>query len=696
MDDVTAKTTPAVVMSSTPDNIASSSKQTLATKNITRIGLDQCSTCRASFCIYDSLNHISQSAKNGFIQCAAAEKGIRLACRKFFGGIDHPTPFDDSLWLLPPSGGDVLGQCFRVFGPDCTGVEKTIHIELIQLGSAGKDRLRLPAFMQYDRLPEATVGDVTYEIIRNWISACVNRNVLPGIKGLLPFEHSRCDKNDFKPLPKRVLSLQDKKVRLVEVDEGDWGKYACLSYCWGSAKFLRTSTSNLQQHKKGISMQDMPRLFSDVVEVCFKLSIPYLWIDALCIIQDSDTDWAEQASKMAEIYGNSFITIAATAAQDPRSSLFERDPPPTEFFTIPHETHHDFVFTARTAMKHPRRGEDRGASSYLLQRRGWVLQEDCLPPRTLHFLSGEVALACCAGMMCECSDAIFRWKDTWKEDEARVNCTSPKIFPANRSPGGRTEIDIIQSWHSIVSMYTSTSLTRESDKLPALSGLAKAMLGNERKDEYFAGLWKSSLKYDLLWRLSSSAVLKPKPYRAPSWSWASVDGTVIFERTFHYEPSDRSCKILEIRCTASTMDEFGQVRDGNLLLEGKLLRGTLEHEPSANRLYTEYKWRDPEWKPSCNTAWVRHNGTSFSFDMDHSLSEYGISEGTELELLCLCDCGRDAQSRVLLLGLVLYQRTGHDQYRERVGIWSASFEQGEEALLWEVFGKPNRQRVEIR
>lgn len=696
MDDIIAKATPAVVVTASLGNIQTSSEQTSTAEIIT---LRLCSNCEKGFHRHHYFEDVVKAAKKGCVQCIAAAKGIRLAFSENYRGIYDPAPLDGSLKLDSLYSRRTIGSYLRVssYKPDSRIKEKTI--ELVQLCTSGKEQFRLPAFVQYERLPEAVASGVTFEIIRNWIKACVNRNVLPGIKGLLPFGHSRCDKNESTQLPKRVLDLQNEKVRLVEAKEGVLGKYACLSYCWGSAEFLRTLTSNFERHKKEISLEDMPLLFCDAVEVCRQLSIPYLWVDALCIIQDRDTDWAEQASKMAEIYGNSFLTIAATAAQDPRSSLLKRDPPSTEFYTIPHESHHSFKLAVRAAMEHPKRGQDRGASSYPLQRRGWVLQEDCLPPRTLHFLSGEVALVCCAGMMCECSNTdAASGDDTWEEACARFNCTSPKIFPEKRSPDGRTHVDTIQSWHSIVAMYTSTNLTRASDKLPALSGLAKAMLGDKRKDEYFAGLWKSNLKYDLLWSLSlfSSPVRKPRCYRAPSWSWASVDGSVVFQEYMEHESLVLACKVLETRCEASTIDEFGQVRDGKLVLMGKLLRGALEYEPSADRRWDDAELGRPDEELIPNEAWVKYEGVSFSFRMDHTLSEYGMNEGTELELFWLCDAGSKHLHLNDIYGLVLYQKPGYGRFRERVGLWAIDTRRRGQAFLREAFQKSSPQRVEIR
>jgi hypothetical protein len=104
--------------------------------------------------------------------------------------------------------------------------------------------------------------------------------------------------------------------------------YACLSHCWGSgADIVKTLQDNFQTHSTvGVEIDALPATFRDAVEICRKLHITFLWIDSLCIVQDIDDDWRRQAASMADIYENSHITIAASAAKSPTEGCFrERD-----------------------------------------------------------------------------------------------------------------------------------------------------------------------------------------------------------------------------------------------------------------------------------------------------------------------------------------------------------------------------------
>jgi len=87
------------------------------------------------------------------------------------------------------------------------------------------------------------------------------------------------------------------------------GVYTTLSWCWGSTKPLTTTKGTLKARTEKMPMNSLPKTFQDAVVITRSLGIQYLWIDALCIIQDCEEDWKIQSSEMARIYKNSFLTI---------------------------------------------------------------------------------------------------------------------------------------------------------------------------------------------------------------------------------------------------------------------------------------------------------------------------------------------------------------------------------------------------
>jgi hypothetical protein len=123
----------------------------------------------------------------------------------------------------------------------------------------------------------------------------------------------------------RFLEIKKNTVLLTtRTDMALSAGYACLSHCWGSgADIVKTLGDNLQTHlSEGIRIDVLPATFKDAVEICRRLHIAFLWIDSLCIIQDNEDDWRMQAASMADIYENSRITIAASAAKDSTEGCF--------------------------------------------------------------------------------------------------------------------------------------------------------------------------------------------------------------------------------------------------------------------------------------------------------------------------------------------------------------------------------------
>lgn len=117
-------------------------------------------------------------------------------------------------------------------------------------------------------------------------------------------EHAECTEGEESVLPTRILDIgaQPKDhVRLVE-SNGLRGRYVTLSHCWGSSRPLVTDSTTYTSHLEGISFPSLPSTYQDAVTVTRALGHRYLWIDSLCIIQDSKADWETQCVRMDSIY----------------------------------------------------------------------------------------------------------------------------------------------------------------------------------------------------------------------------------------------------------------------------------------------------------------------------------------------------------------------------------------------------------
>lgn len=117
--------------------------------------------------------------------------------------------------------------------------------------------------------------------------------------------------------PKRLLDVGRATLPIHLIDtQGKTFQYAALSHCWGSGPRLTTTKSNWAKLAVNISFETLPPLFQDAIVITRQLGLRYIWIDSLCIIQDSLRDWETESSKMGSIYQNSYITIAATNSGD--------------------------------------------------------------------------------------------------------------------------------------------------------------------------------------------------------------------------------------------------------------------------------------------------------------------------------------------------------------------------------------------
>jgi hypothetical protein len=368
------------------------------------------------------------------------------------------------------------------------------------------------------------------------------------------------------PLPSRVLDIGGTMSDTVVLCEtiGKRAQYICLSYCWGGSEFIRSTTATIKAHMQGIAIKDLPRTFQDLVKMARIFKIQYVWIDSLCIIQDNREDWEKEAGRMAEIYRNSFLTIAATGAQNPHEGLFST-------------RKQDMIKTVRIQRTRHRENMSRSASAdFPLMKRAWAFQERYLPSRLLQFGPDEVSWECLEGSTCECGSST-RERMYFKKRDFFANCISAEM-------GLYEEPKVESLWRTIVILYSNLELTKSSDKLPALAGLAEYMR-SPRNDEYLAGLWKRSLVSDLLWyretlgyRNGSGSI--EQVWNAPTWSWASIDGPVMYpvRLLFGGAPSTQRstkpfCEIIDAKCTTSGPSRTGQIVSGHIRLSLLIIKG---------------------------------------------------------------------------------------------------------------------------
>ncbi|KAL8419318.1 hypothetical protein RB594_002514 [Gaeumannomyces avenae] len=319
-------------------------------------------------------------------------------------------------------------------------------------------------------------------------------------------------------------------------------KYATLSYCWGSsseaASQLTTTRETFTQRSNGIPLNTMPNVVQDAIAVCHAIGIRYLWVDALCILQDDREDWARESELMGKVYAHSYLTVCAANSNSCRQPFLQRVHASSKFLafrseTYPHLDSKRMLFQGRLHKGEVggRWGNIPGFLDSKWFDRGWVLQERLLPLRCLVFKDQ---------LFINCNDRIISGAGGNVDDNVQGEMTitgvidkTKRILEHHRRPVWLAA----RFWDDIVMNSTSLELTNPNDRLPSLAGLAQ-QFGAAMEflpSDYLAGLWMPFLPTSLLWlRLSRKyrsiaerleALRSPRSSGAASWSPLSLDGT---------------------------------------------------------------------------------------------------------------------------------------------------------------------------
>jgi hypothetical protein len=332
-------------------------------------------------------------------------------------------------------------------------------------------------------------------------------------------EHESCFRDNSTLLPKRVVDISNNdRYCLVECPISTVGTYAALSYSWGERGFAMATSNNYEELKHGFDSAILPTAFQDAAAMTRSLNIQYLWIDTLCIIQDSRSDWEEQAAMMGEVFESAAITIAASSSLNPYHSLFEMRDCMYEEIELMNETRgglFDVAFKARRKINrgiHAKTG--RSTHKDPLETRAWGLQERMLSRRLIAFTGAELQWTCRTLRSCECHQRTYP--------------AQPPFAKCNGAPSAEILAKNSKIWSRIIEEYSSRELRFPSDRLPALSGLARKF-GATNSLTYNAGGWNETLLYDLVWQRDVESARVSDSWISPSYSWASAPGAVNFD-----------------------------------------------------------------------------------------------------------------------------------------------------------------------
>lgn len=333
-------------------------------------------------------------------------------------------------------------------------------------------------------------------------------------------------------VPTRLLRLsgsgESLKVNLHTTSDSDRAlDYCCLSHCWGGSKTLLLTKSSSAELKKDIPIADIPKSYLDAIHITQSLGVSYLWIDSLCILQDSEEDWTEEAAAMARIYTNSYCTIAAAEADDCHEGCYAtRNPLEFAPCRIAGTDKDDSLYAH---WRHSPAGsiEDLERTSTLFTR-AWIFQERMLSPRVLYFGKEGIAFNYRRIFASETDmdSQAYPLQLTGRYHHALWdNPRSSLEWVRHQDWGYLDTTELHDIWFEIVTQYSTLQMAKPEDKLVALSGVAQ-VIANAGPHRYLGGLWQESLILDMLWYVHSEHQPRPAAFRAPSWSWASVEGRI--------------------------------------------------------------------------------------------------------------------------------------------------------------------------
>jgi hypothetical protein len=403
------------------------------------------------------------------------------------------------------------------------------------------------------RVTEPTSSsDTSFKTIAKWLEQCLK-------------DHPSCSKSLDSILPTRVINVSA-ATPFLQVTQGERGSWVTLSHCWGAQTPLTTTTDTLHLRSQGIALGHLPPTFRDAVQITRRLGFKYLWIDSLCILQDSRSDWLAESNAMREVYRNAVLNISADACSGTETGIF------ASANTGRHLNEAVTKLPARSTKEHVT-GEvsfhrDIYDPESPLQERAWVLQESTFSPRRIRYLASGIQWSCEIIRSCSEDDPEMQNIVGHRTDPHSI-FQMPVVKDGDNEAQGRRE-NILSWWYKRLNDYLGRQITYQSDRLPAIAGIAKEVA--ERTGyHYRCGLWEEDILTGLLWAAPGVGVDLSK---GPSWTWAIVDCRKFIRAhtadgisSAHHLETARA-QVLDIQVKNVNDDILGQVETGCITIKG--------------------------------------------------------------------------------------------------------------------------------
>ncbi|KAH6613883.1 hypothetical protein C7974DRAFT_66245 [Boeremia exigua] len=409
-----------------------------------------------------------------------------------------------------------------------------LHHTLAYVTASWHDLLAKTSYLDHRNTgsPAATATSV------HWLLNCAN-------------SHKLCKTENCAYIPTRLVEiLSDHKIRIVERMSTPKA-YVALSHRWGQDEASKTIDGNLAQRRASFSADQLSPTLRDAIKAVRSLGHRFLWVDVLCIIQDSVEDWLHEASEMSHVYRNSVVTIAAecaageTAGQGMFRNRDIQHLSPFHFRQLEHFADENLEHLVRIADKTDQelyifpaaQNKQRGNRPRgVLDTRGWILQEQLLSPRILYYGQLQVYWDCISQSASETSPLAASLLNDPNPSETWAFRVLRRTIAGN-SDSDTLARSLADVWIHVVQNYSARSLTKSSDKLIALQGVITAVEGALGTSSV-AGMWHQDLWKQLIWWASDSTYDKhdlDAVFPAPTWSWLSVNGAVLHHQSMRID-----------------------------------------------------------------------------------------------------------------------------------------------------------------
>lgn len=378
--------------------------------------------------------------------------------------------------------------------------------------------------------------------IREWIHRC---------EAETESSHKVCSLSEANFVPSRLVQIQlldhrlhVRLVRGIDVHARETLAYSTLSYCWGSTTWNSLTRARYHTYMQEIPWQDLPKTLQDAVITSYRLGIPYIWIDSLCILQDDETEKSREIGMMTKVYTHARFTIMARRGNNASDGFLSARTLPPGSSCLQLQT----GFWVRLVPKFAMDIEDDRS----LDERGWVAQEHILSRRLVIFGTYYTTWSCRTernvnldgwyyDSQCEVSNP-FQHCIGWASSASKT-CTVAAVStdesdllhaimflsanPSYQHHQQPKDLEVYHAWTALIETYTTRLLSKESDRPLAISGLAERF-SCVIPNCYIGGIWEAHLPGALVWR-AKNCVARPVKYQGPSWSWVSVNSPICFK-----------------------------------------------------------------------------------------------------------------------------------------------------------------------